>query len=580
MNKTVTVNIGGMVFHIEELAYEKMKKYLEAIRSYFTSSEGRDEIIQDIESRMAEMFSEKLGTSRQVVTDDDVEFVINKMGRPEQVAGEDDEKSASKSDGHVPYTAAERSAYRRLYRDPDNKVVGGVCSGFSHYIGTDPIWLRLVFAASVFISFGTTLLIYIILLLIIPKAQTTAEKLEMKGQPVNISNIKRTIEDEVDDIRQRISGGHSGSSRSAVARFFEGLGEIFLGFIRFFGKFLMFIFLLIVFIILIVVAAGSLTVAGLGNFFSNLPDGTIDFLLSPSQRWLVIISALLLIGIPFLLLLYKLIKLLFNIKSENRYLNMSAGILTAVGVLFGVYTAYNISRDFKEKEYMRQNIQITQPQNGVLYLDVLESDAYRDESYYDHDWNIDGNKISNISGDTLYINNVNVDVVRSSGTEFELLEIISARGWDRKTAMGNARRVNYQIIQQDSVLKVAKNYQIVRGEKFRNQKVQLVLKVPVGKSIHLGKFTDDVIYDIKNVTNTWDGDMVGRTWTMTDEGLECIGCNLERSTVDKNDKVKIKVNGKSISVDDDKDTINWNDKDVKIRIDGDGVVIDAKDNRK
>src|SRR4051812_34482068 len=93
MNKTVTVNIGGMVFHIEELAYEKMKKYLEAIRGYFTSSDGRDEIIQDIESRMAEMFNERIGTARQVVTEDDVEYVINTMGKPEQVAGEDEESN-------------------------------------------------------------------------------------------------------------------------------------------------------------------------------------------------------------------------------------------------------------------------------------------------------------------------------------------------------------------------------------------------------------------------------------------------------------------------------------------------------
>ncbi|MEP7264274.1 MAG: PspC domain-containing protein [Bacteroidota bacterium] len=584
MNKTVTVNIGGMVFHIEELAYEKMKKYLEAIRGYFTSSDGRDEIIQDIESRMAEMFSERLGTARQVVTDDDVEHVINNMGRPEQVAGEDEDNNArAKAEGKIPYTAAERSAYRRLYRDADDKVIGGVCSGFSHYIGTDPIWLRLVFAASVFISFGTTLLVYIILVLIIPKAQSTAEKLEMKGQPVNINTIKKTLEEEVQDIKQRMGDNpfRVSSSKSAVARFFEGLGEILIVLIRFIGKAFLFLILFVIFLVLIALFMGSLTVAGLGNF-SDIPDGAIDFLLSPSQRWLVIISAVLVLGIPLLMLIYKLIKLVFNIKSENRYLNMSFGILIAIGLIFGIYTASDISREFREKESVRQNIPIAQPGGNTIYLDLLDNESYRDESYYNHNWRMNSDfSISDLHDDTLYIDNVKVDVVRSSGNEFELMQIISSRGKDRKMAMNHARRVNFKLVQQDSLIKIGKNYQIVKGDKFRGQKVQLVLKVPIGKSVHLGRFIDDIIYDIKNVTNTWDRDMVGKTWTMTENGLECVGCNLENTSSDNdNEKVKVKVNGKTISVGTDKDTINWDNKDVKIRIDGDGVVIDAKDNRK
>ena len=150
MNKTVTVNIGGMVFHIEEQAYDQLRKYLEAIRGYFTTSDGRDEIIQDIESRIAEMFSERIGTSRQVVTSADVEYMINTMGKPEQVAGADEEKDQT---DHRTWNSTESRGYRKLYRDPDDKVIGGVCSGLSHYVGMDPIWLRLIFAGA-FLSGG------------------------------------------------------------------------------------------------------------------------------------------------------------------------------------------------------------------------------------------------------------------------------------------------------------------------------------------------------------------------------------------------------------------------------------------
>ena len=119
MNKTVTVNIGGMVFHIEEHAYDKLKKYLDAIRGYFTSSDGRDEIIQDIESRIAEMFTERIGSSRQVIIEDDVEAVINTMGRPEEVAGENAEgKNAESFSSYSSNTNSK--GYRRLFRDPDD----------------------------------------------------------------------------------------------------------------------------------------------------------------------------------------------------------------------------------------------------------------------------------------------------------------------------------------------------------------------------------------------------------------------------------------------------------------------------
>ena len=147
MNKTLSVNIGGMVFHVEENAYQNLNSYLDAIRGYFTTSDGRDEIIQDIEARIAEMFHERLGESRQVVTSDDVEHVISTLGRPEQYLMGDEEPVEQ---GATKESTSKRS-YRRLYRDPDDRIIGGVCAGLSHYIGLDPIWLRLAFAISLFV---------------------------------------------------------------------------------------------------------------------------------------------------------------------------------------------------------------------------------------------------------------------------------------------------------------------------------------------------------------------------------------------------------------------------------------------
>ena len=297
MNKTVTVNIGGMVFHIEEQAYEQLRKYLEAIRGYFTTSDGRDEIIQDIESRIAEMFSERIGTSRQVLLPSDVDHIINVMGKPEQVAGADDENSnanagagQANAGSQTNWTSAEARGYRRLYRDPDDKVVGGVCSGISHYVGIDPIWIRLIFAGA-FFFWGSGFLFYLILLIIIPKAKTTAEKLEMKGQPVNIDNIKRTIEDEVEDIKSRISGKPSAgrSGRGAVSNFFDAIGAIIVAAIKFFVGFIGVILSIVLFAVLFSLFVALLAMAGvIGD--ATLPVFLTESFLSPFQLNMAIAS--------------------------------------------------------------------------------------------------------------------------------------------------------------------------------------------------------------------------------------------------------------------------------------------------
>ena len=134
MNKTVTTNIGGFIFHIDDIAYEKLSQYLNTIKGYFKQSEGRDEIIGDIEARIAEMFREKTGNTKQVVTMKDVDEVIAVMGQPEAFAGEGDAQSSfSESATSASEPSSARKGRRRIFRDPDEKILGGVCSGISAY---------------------------------------------------------------------------------------------------------------------------------------------------------------------------------------------------------------------------------------------------------------------------------------------------------------------------------------------------------------------------------------------------------------------------------------------------------------
>ena len=202
MNKVFQVNIGGMVFSVDDLAYDKLKNYMDSLRSHFNKTEGKEEIISDIESRIGEILKERMRPSREVVNMEDVDYIVSAMGNPEDFSGAEEEANAgantngnSSSGRQQEYSnPGAQSGGRRLFRDPDNKRLGGVCSGLSMYFGiSDPIWLRLAFAIG-FFTFGSGFLLYIILWLVIPKARTIADKMEMRGEDVNIHNIKKKFQ--------------------------------------------------------------------------------------------------------------------------------------------------------------------------------------------------------------------------------------------------------------------------------------------------------------------------------------------------------------------------------------------------
>jgi phage shock protein PspC (stress-responsive transcriptional regulator) len=206
MKKTVTINLSGFIFHIDEDAYDHLSNYLSKIRGYFTDSEGQEEIMSDIESRIAEMFQEKITKNKEVINMTDVEKVIAVMGKPEDYLDESaqtetkEEANRQSSTGSATHT---NTRTRRVFRDPDNEVLGGVCGGIGAYFNIVPLWLRLAFVVSFFV-FGTGLLLYIILWIIIPEAKTTAEKLEMRGEQVNVSNIEKSIKEEIDNLKKNL----------------------------------------------------------------------------------------------------------------------------------------------------------------------------------------------------------------------------------------------------------------------------------------------------------------------------------------------------------------------------------------
>lgn len=182
MNKTLTINIAGSVFHIDENAYQKLDQYLKAIKRSFPKEE-QDEIIHDIEIRIAELFSENITDENQVVTLNDVDRVISIMGKPEDYIL-DEETTTSNNTQYIYNTS------KKLYRDGDRAMVGGVLAGLGHYFKIDTVWMRIIFMILV-LFYGTGVLLYLILWIIVPEAKTTSQILEMQREPINISTIEK-----------------------------------------------------------------------------------------------------------------------------------------------------------------------------------------------------------------------------------------------------------------------------------------------------------------------------------------------------------------------------------------------------
>jgi phage shock protein PspC (stress-responsive transcriptional regulator) len=194
MKITVSINLGGYSFNIDEDAYTELKSYLKNLELHFAGEDSSSEIISDIETRMAEIFRTKITSYKQVINIDDVRQVISVLGTPEDI-----------SDTEGPSTRDKFSSpgYHRMYRDTDHRIIGGVCSGMGSYWDIDPLIIRIIFVALV-LAGGIGALVYLILYIVLPEAKTTAQKIEMKGNPVNIHNIKDAVKKEFDTVRKNM----------------------------------------------------------------------------------------------------------------------------------------------------------------------------------------------------------------------------------------------------------------------------------------------------------------------------------------------------------------------------------------
>jgi phage shock protein PspC (stress-responsive transcriptional regulator) len=577
MNKTVTINISGIIFHIEEDAYEALSKYLAAIKKSFAHTEGGNEIMSDIESRIAELLQSKISASKQVVFMADVVHVMEIMGQPEEFAG-DEEKSSSQSSS-ADYNQQQEKIKRRLFRDPDDKAIGGVCSGLAAYFDIDTVWVRLAMFLLIFFG-GLSLWVYVILWIVMPEARTTADKFAMRGEPANINTIFKSFKEEAEDVKTRMNKygrdfrdqSYGSTVRNNVSQVLQTVFNI-AG--RLFGLFLFLIGAAL--LVAYVASLMGISIAGSSNDLENWKAVIFD---SPAHYALGVFAFIIVIGIPIMMLVYGGIKLLFRVRYTNRWLNVVLGILWSVGFAVGIYITAITVKQFKDGSRAKETVQLRGMGDTIVVK--INSDMSRwKEMNFDNEDDIEHHFTKNNGGfifgqkgnDISILGYASLNIVYTESDSVELVISRSSKGQTKREANEIARSIQYHYEQTGNTLSFDKYFMTDEKTKFRAQELELVLRVPKGKVVKLDHSVQYFLDDVENTSNTWDGDMAGRRWKMTDRGLDCIDCenldhkhkkNEDDDVTINEDGIQVKSNDAEIKIDENGIKIHTPEKDVNI----------------
>ena len=312
MKKTLTVNLGGTVYHIDEDAYTLLDNYLNNLRYHFRNDSSADEIVADMEERIAELFNEYLATGTQVATIALVERVIERMGKPEDLGEPADspERKNNNGQGQAPHT---EKGTRRMFRNPDDRILGGVASGIAAYLDWDPLFVRVLLLVLSFFSFGWMVLIYLAAWIIIPQARTATEKLQMRGKPVSVENIGKAVTDGFGKMNDYM---RSGKTQSALHR----VGEVIVNIIGALFKFILvltslacipFLLLALVMVFAFALAVGGVFVSIPTFFYDIFPHVDWNTLINASPLWGIsmAVCGLLTVGIPIFGLLQLILQI-------------------------------------------------------------------------------------------------------------------------------------------------------------------------------------------------------------------------------------------------------------------------------
>ncbi|MDP3357996.1 MAG: PspC domain-containing protein [Lutibacter sp.] len=578
MNKTININLGGIFFHIDEIAYQKLKLYLDAIRrSLSDDPQGRDEILNDIELRIGELLSERITNDRMVINDSDIDEITKIMGRPEDYSVDEE-----LFEDEPKYRSSTSS--KKLFRDSDDKFLGGVCSGLAHYFGMDVIWMRLLWLV-LFFFFGTGFLIYILLWILIPQAETTAEKLQMKGEPVNISNIERKIREEFQDVSSRVKSGvndvtetvksseFKNKARSGIQEVIDTIGKIILAILKVFGKFIgaLLIFIAAITLIALIVGAfswGSVEMLGFEGDYIQYPPFFFDSIL---PMWLLVIFGFLAIAIPFVVLFMLGLKILSsNVKSFSTTTKLSLLGVWIIAILGLSFAGINFATQNAYDGVHNQTEDLPIAAQDTLAIKMIGNDNLSNEKELRRSHNFE--TVFDNNSEKLYATRVNVDIKPTDKATAFVKIRKESDGKNRLTANKDAESIEYKFSLTEKNLLLNGYFLSDLKNKFKDQLIDITVYLPVNSVVYLDASTQTYLNDVDNVQNIFDGDMPKHYYKMTENGLECLDCDPsifgdEFKSDNENFKLNMDENGGF------KIKVNDGDKNAEVKIDKNGVKI-------
>ena len=607
MKKIININLSGRVIPIEDSAYEKLQEYIESLRRYFVNEEGRDEIINDIEGRIAELMSEKVRKGADSITDEDVNEIANSMGRPEDFEGEEirEQTYSSSTTSSQQFAQAEPApkAKRRLYRDtsdkflggvcsgvaaylnidpaiarilfaviilgtwfiglmayvimwivlpakevegytgkrlfrnPEGKIIGGVCNGLATYFGKSPAGIRLIFLAPallwalisvidrggrdmiffpnlIFSSFGSIFFFgYIILWIVLPEARSPYEKMEMRGEKVDVNTIKQNVQDRAKEMGEDIKSAAQNIS-SKAKEFSQTKGKAFAAEVRqttrsgrsglghaigvLFKVFFLFIAGSIAFGLFMAIVA--IIFGGVAWWPFNDYIWTNSW--QPAYAWGTLI---LFMAVPLIGFLIWLIRRIIGVRSRSSYLGWIFGGLWALGWVALILLITNIVRETSSFQKTTPiEIPISQPGNKMTIMVSQPVLEYTDRFW----WADDDAQGWNIGEDSLRLSWVDFTPEKSPDSNYHILLVKQSWGRSKADALRRAAEIDYRVTSKDSVLDLGNGFAISKNSKFRGQTVELVIQVPVGKKL---RFDESIARKLKHVeVRTNDGRNRGR----------------------------------------------------------------------
>jgi phage shock protein PspC (stress-responsive transcriptional regulator) len=659
MKKVININFQGRILPIEEMAYENLKHYIESLRTYFDQEEGKDEIINDIECRVAELCEDRLKKGAVCISEEDIDLIISSIGRPAdfdaQEGFEANTNAGSNQAQSDTHTASGPTYQKRLYRDEQNKVLGGVCSGIANYLNLDPILVRVLWILLFGVSFVAYLLlwiavpstsvkevggirkrlfrdidhkviggvcaglskyfgvkvrivrllfiipsivttfnwdhfhlfqfwdfedfpnffgltffgpgaifIYIVLWLVLPEARTSAEKLEMVGEKVDINSIKNTIQTDMEGFSKRAQtwGSRSDKKQSSSAENSSNKNDASSldqrkGCFYYFGRTMTILMKAFVYFILGVITIAVLAALfGVGVATTGLLPLKKFILEDGLQSWAFIGTILFFIWVPVIGIVTAIIRKIAGFKNSNIWVRSSFIALWVLGWVCLFYFFSSLGNSFsKHNQPIEKSIALVNP--AVDYLEVTASPRMK---YYEQRWfNIEPFQVYN--DDTVRVRNLKIRIVQSKTDSFDIKYVTMSNGKSISEANLLAEKINFSVMQQDSSLFLDRGIAITNKDKFRNQHVIMTIAVPVGKRFkinnkgwsqttinmnHRGirtetinQFGDDSWVDEWN--ENWDGESFsydrGVEYKMTVDGLEKIKSDFDNpNNADDNDE--------------------------------------------